>query len=246
MEAKEEMYTGRGKPAVPKLKNGDVSPVPTRTELMEKLDRAIMLLQTGKPITSQEIAAVITQIRESIGLVFDENDDLKFKLEALKKLVTTHETKIQTLTKDIAKLQRDIAFYKNSMIMGQVMSCLERKMVKEILTGTTVATSLTLYQIEQLLEGKKSRFLPDILAEDREIVATNWNSLDRKYGFTKNLYSQLLSIKDNRNDIAHPGMTVDTAATMIIGNPNISNDEQAACKQALDTLKRMNVTTITW
>ncbi len=220
MAVKEELYNGkRQTTSSPKV-------VPTRTELMGKLDRAIMLLQTRKPITSQELAVIIKQIRESIGLVFEETDNLKSKLEVLRKLVTTHETTIQTLTDDIAKLQRDIAFYKNSMIMGQVMSCLERKMVKEILKGTTVATSLTLYQIEQLLKREKSHFLPDIMEHEREIVSTNWNSLDTKYKFTNNLYSNLLSIEDNRNAIAHPGMTVDEAEKIIIGNPNISTDEQ--------------------
>ncbi len=227
---------------IPKLKNGITSPE-IQQELMDEFECVILLVQTEEPaVIIEQVAAMIEEIKELTSVLLNENDELKHKVKELQSLVARHEKEIKTMKDNICTLE-------GSMIMGQVMSCLERKMVAAILKGTPAektTTNITLKQIEKILHGENGRFLPQILKnkEEKAIAKSNWDSLDSDYQLTNSMYPQLEFLKTIRNGIAHPKLTTEEAEDAIKGDAQITCEERNACMQALNTLKKMGVTYI--
>ena len=224
---------------IPKLKKGNTSPE-IQKELAEELECVILLLQTEEPVII-DVAPMIQEIKEFTGFVLNENDEIKHKVEKLQSLVARHEKEIKTL-KD------RMSFFENSMLTGQIMSCLERQMVTEILKGTAAekTPNVTLKQIKKILDGKKSKFLPPILKEkeDKETAQKNWDSLETQYQIEDSFYPQFEVLKTNRNGIAHPNSTTKQAEDTIKEDPYISDKDRKTCMKALDTLNKMRVTKI--
>ena len=168
-----------------------------------------------------------------------ETEEPAIIIEDVAAMIVRHE-------KDIKKLNDRMSTLEGFMIMGQVMSCLERNIVTAILKGTPAereTTYITLSQIEKLLRGKMGRFLPKILMkkEEKAIAESNWESFDSKYHLDNSLYFQLERLKTNRNG---PRLTTKEAEDAIKRDSRITSDERKACMQALNTLKKMEVTYI--
>ena len=197
--------------------------------------------ETEEPaIIIEDVASMIEEIKELTGVMLNENDEIKHKVKELQSVVVRHE-------KDIKELNDRMSTLEGFMIMGQVMSCLERKIVTAILKGTPAereTTYITLNQIEKLLCGKMgSRFLPKILMkkEEKVIAESNRESFDSKYHLDNSLYFQLERLKTNQNG---PRLTTKEAEDAIKKDSRITSDERKACMQALNTLKKLEVTYI--
>ena len=110
------------------------------------------------------------------------------------------------LKQKVAFLERENERYRIQLLIGQVASSLEEEIVKKILKDTgSERFHVTLQQIEDTINGKKSRLLPEEFLEildHKQKADDNWSHLEFYYKVEGEHYSLISNFKSGRNPIA--------------------------------------------
>ena len=205
-------------------------------ELEKQLEDMIVLVQTEEMVKREKIAEVLQQVKELLTCVLNQQEDL---------YQTVKELKIKC-----ERLGKELDSFKTSLIAGQIVSSFERAVAQRILKDTKQENNciVTLYQIEDILENNKSRFLPKILEtpKEKDKVASNWEALDKCYGLSEDHYSCIQQLKRCRNTTAHPSMTIQEAQGHLktVKNSSLRTQERDMCIEMLEVMRRMGVANI--
>ena len=229
---------------LPELMSGGISTEKCK-ELETELDHIIIFLQTASDLNFEEICLLLQKLREALFSISHQNEELEQKIEGL------HQLNAVRIEEKMNKLEQEFTSLKTDLLTGQIASSLEKEMVKRILHGATVAgknmiTAVTLYEIDDILQGGKgSRFLPSILQtpEQKKIAEKNWEKLDEQFKFDNLMYSFIKEVKDNRNTLAHPSVPWTKAHELIMFGEFVNGGKEE-CLKMLCILKDMGVKTI--
>ena len=216
---------------IPKMKAAKKATPDQRQELEKQLEDMIVLVQTEevKEAEMEKVAAVLQEVKELLICVLDQQQEIETKYE---------------------RLAKEFNSFKTSLIAGQIVSSFERAVAQRILKDTKQENNciVTLYQIEDILDNKKSRFLPKILEtpKEKDKVASNWEALDKCYGLSEDHYSCIQQLKRCRNKTAHPLMTIQEAHKHLrtVKKSSLHTQERDMCIEMLEVMRRMGVANI--
>lgn len=248
------------KEIIPNLKRGNTSQKIIK-KLEKELDSIVIIVQRVRVIDREGIARLVQEIRELLPCILNQHDEMKQKLETLEERVSTlestldaqisaHRAEVSTLNATfnarISALEEDNKALKTILLTGQIASCLEKHMVRIILEGTgSGSPKVTFREIERILEGKKSHYLPNILQEkeDRERVEKNWEELNNQYGLDHNFYAWVGELKDERNSFAHRDskLQLTEAEDRINSSDFLSDTVKEMCWKMLFILNNLKV-----
>ena len=87
------------------------------------------------------LAAILREVKELLTCVLNQKEEIETKYE---------------------RLEKELDSFKTSLIAGQIVSSFERAVAQRILRETKQESNciVTLHQIEDILDNKKSHFLP--------------------------------------------------------------------------------------
>ena len=192
-------------------------------EFTDSVDQVILLIQSEENINLEDIAAI-----------------LQCSLISVKYLVE--------LKQKVAFLERENEKYRIQLLIGQVASSLEEEIVKKILKDTgSERFHVTLQQIEDTINGKKSRLLPEKFLEtpgQKQKAEANWSHLKFYYKVEGEHYSLISKFKSGRNPIAHPCVTLSEAKEILESSKFVSDGDLKSCFELLKILNLMNVKSI--
>ena len=205
-----------------RIKNGSCSTQECQ-EFTKSVDQVILLIQTGDNIDLEDIAAI-----------------LQCSLTSVKYLVE--------LKQKVDCLERENEKYRIQLLIGQIASSLEEEIVKKILKGTgSERCHVTLQQIEDTIDGKKSRLLPEKFLEthdQKQKADDNWSHMEDDYKVEGEHYSLISKFKSGRNPIAHPCVTLSEAKRILESAKFVSDGDQKSCLKLLTILDSMDVKSI--
>ena len=205
-----------------RIQNGSCSTQECQ-EFTKSVDQVILLIQTGDNINPEDIAAI-----------------LECSLTSVKYLVE--------LKQKVDCLERENEKYRIQLLIGQVASSLEEEIVKKILKDTgSERCHVTLQQIEDIINGKRSRLLPEEFLEtpnQKQKADDNWSHLELDYKVEGRHYSLISKFKSGRNPIAHPCVTLSEAKGFLESAKFVSDDDKKSCLELLKILESMNIKSI--
>ena len=144
------------------------------------------------------------------------------------------------LKQNVAFLDRENEKYRIQLLIGQVASSLEEEIVKKMLKDTgSERFHVILQQIEDTINGKKSRLLPEEFLEtpdQKQKADDNWSHLEFDYKVEGEHYSLISKFKSGRNTIAHPCVTLSEAKEILESAKLVSNGDQKSCLELLKIL----------
>ena len=161
-------------------------------------------------------------LNEVTNTLFHEVDQLKTALDALKSKTKSEidalksETKseidaLKSIINDLKSHNLDIEI---PLLTGQLAYKVERELVKRILEGIdTDIYCCTLNRIDDAIQHQHSL---DLMGrgifkseEQRRKAIENWKSLNSFLHLDRNIYFDIEALKQTRNQMAHPDLTLD-------------------------------------
>uniref|UniRef100_A0A1X7UH71 Uncharacterized protein n=1 Tax=Amphimedon queenslandica TaxID=400682 RepID=A0A1X7UH71_AMPQE len=168
---------------------------PTLQELEKILDSVTVHIQgSNTQVNAEEVALIV---------------------HALKKPMKCLYSKVDTLEKELKELQRkydDLEELKQALLVGQIASHFERKLLERILDGTDVSPDYaTFNDLEEALYGNSRRIRTGmhLTVEDRNTADANWDRWDRELQLDNKFYRSHGQLKKYRNNKAHPKLDHD-------------------------------------
>ena len=212
-----------------RIQNGSYSK-PECQEFTDLVGQVILLIQTDDNIDLEDIAAILECSLISVNYLVE----LKEKVAFLEEKVTF--------------LEEENERYRIQLLIGQVASSLEEEIVKKILKNTgSERFHVTLQQIEDTINGKKSRLLPEKFLEtpeQKQKADDNWSHVKLEYKVEGEHYSLISKFKSGRNPIAHPCVTLSEAKRILESAKFVSDGDQKSCLELLKILESMNIKNI--
>ncbi len=225
-----------------------------------KMDQSVLpeIIKTGTATPSQcaeletefDLVSLDIQSIEEIEDIEEIAEWLQAIKEALIPVLKQHNTLTQSVDKlqaEVERLKKEVASLKNELLEGQIVSCFERKMVTEILTGVVELPTqkVTLRELEKILNNDPSWFLPEILEtkEQKEQVKVNWKNFAQKHQINNSHFKCIKDLKKQRNKKAHPNLPINEAKKKLRA-ANLDENDRKMCMEMLETMEKMGIRTI--
>ena len=183
-----------------KIESGEISAVP---ELIQVIKEIHLALQSDAEIDLTELRVITDCLVNLVRCLLEQHGELQESHDEL-------QVSIQDLDDRVKKLEN----LEEILLIGQIASKVEKVFVEEIVNGTNVSDSyfLTIDQLDYALSdlGRNSRLYKNIFESEEEVSTANdnWDRLESTFWLDTNLYCAIKSLKLDRNNMAHPGMSV--------------------------------------
>ena len=207
------------------LSNPSASPTPQEFEKI--LDSVTVHIQDSHiQVNAEEVAVIVDALKEPIKSLFSKVDTLEKELKDL-----------QRKYENLQKKYRELEELQSTLLVGQIASQVEKKLLKRILHGTDkyrayqegTDVSLeyaTFNKIQDAISGRSEGYRTGIhlTVEDRAIAGANWDRMDGELQLDKKFYLSHDDFKKYRNNKAHPKLdhnNIQTCLAQLEGNDRI-------------------------
>ena len=154
---------------------------PTPQEFEKILDSVTVHIQDSHiQVNAEEVAMIFDALKEPIKNLFSKVGTLE---KGLKDLQIKYD--------DLQKKYQELKKLESALLIGQIASDFERKLLECILHGTDVSPDdATFKNLEDAISGKSGRRRTGFLLTDRDkdIADANWKHWDRKLQLDDDFY----------------------------------------------------------
>ena len=218
-------------------------------ELEKQFEQLILLVQTEEVEEDEmeDLAEILQEVKEYFSCVLNEQEDLLQTVKELKVEIQSQKDNLKSLEEKYQILEKKIDSFRSGLIAGQLINCFEKEAAKKILEGTGESEEdATLSEIDELLQGRESYYLPEILQtqEQKETVKENWRRFNTDHGFSKKDYRHMYKLRRQRNETAHPHMGIKEAQEQFQKMTMNTEKDRRICMEVLKAMEKLGIATI--
>ena len=164
-------------------------------------------------------------------------------VDALKKPIKCLFNQVGTLDKELKELQKkyqELEKLRLALLVGEIASHLERKLLEHILNGTSVSLEYaTFSKLEKALEGQSGRRRTgmQLTEEEKRIAGENWDRLDKELQLDANFYQSIGHLKHHRNLKAHPKLK---RSKMYSCLEQLEEEDKPKVKKVIEIIEKMD------